>query len=100
MDMQLDVVLGLVGINVVLLMLLVWRSISKSSHDDAAGIQKYLDEKLDRLERALRLEVTEASRDARQELTQNLATFQQSQIQQLSLMQKSVGDTLHQQLQQ
>jgi hypothetical protein len=38
MNMQLDVVLGLVGINVVLLMLLVWRSISKSSHDDAAGI--------------------------------------------------------------
>ena len=100
MDMQLDVVLGLVGINVVLLMLLLWRSISKPSHDDTTVIQKYLDEKLERLERALRLEVTEASRDARQELTQNLATFQQSQIQQLSLMQKSVGDTLHQQLQQ
>ena len=100
MDMQLDVVLGLVGINVFLLMLLLWRSISKPSHDDTTIIQKYLDEKLDRLERALRLEVTEASRDARQELTQNLATFQQSQIQQLSLMQKSVGDTLHQQLQQ
>jgi DNA recombination protein RmuC len=98
--MQLDVVLGLVGINVVLLMLLLWRSISKPSHDDTTVIQKYLDEKLERLERALRLEVTEASRDARQELTQNLATFQQSQIQQLSLMQKSVGDTLHQQLQQ
>jgi len=100
MDMQLDVVLGLVGINVVLLMLLLWRSISKPSHDDTTVIHKYLDEKLERLERALRLEVTEASRDARQELTQNLATFQQSQIQQLSLMQKSVSDTLHQQLQQ
>ena len=55
MDMQLDVVLGLVGINVVLLMLLLWRSISKPSHDDTTGIQKYLDEKLERLERALRL---------------------------------------------
>ncbi len=98
--MQLDAVLGLVAINVILLILLLWRSISKSSHSDILNIQKYLDEKLERLERALRLEVTEASRDARQELTQNLATFQQSQIQQLSLMQKSVSDTLHQQLQQ
>ncbi|MFZ4473271.1 MAG: DNA recombination protein RmuC, partial [Limnohabitans sp.] len=100
MDIQLDFVLGLLGINLFLLVLLVWHSISKSSRDNKLDIQKYLDEKLDRLERALRLEVTEASRDARQELTQNLATFQQSQIQQLSLMQKSVGDTLHQQLQQ
>ena len=100
MDTQLYAVVGLIGVNLILLIVLLWRSISKSSQEENLLIQKYLDEKLDRLERALRQEVTEASREARQELTQNLATFQQSQIQQLSLMQKSVSDTLHQQLQQ
>ena len=68
------------------------------------------------LERALRQEISESSRGARQELAQNLATFQQtitqqgaeatrtqnSQIdafgQQLALLQKSLSDTLTQQL--
>jgi DNA recombination protein RmuC len=68
------------------------------------------------LERALRQEITESSRGARQELAQNLATFQQtitqqgaestrtqnSQIdafgQQLALLQKSLSDTLTLQL--
>ena len=86
MDAQFSVVIALVVISLLLLAVLLWRSFGKQS-DALPDIQKYLDEKLDRLERALRLEVTEASRDARQELTQNLATFQQSQIQQLSLMQ-------------
>ncbi|MEY4017582.1 MAG: hypothetical protein RLZZ189_1380, partial [Pseudomonadota bacterium] len=99
MDTQFSVLITLLGVGLLLLAALLWRSFGKQT-DAVPDIQKYLDEKLDRLERALRLEVTEASRDARQELTQNLATFQQSQIQQLSLMQKSVGDTLHQQLQQ
>jgi uncharacterized protein HemX len=93
MDTQLYAVVGLIGVNLILLIVLLWRSISKSSQEENLLIQKYLDEKLDRLERALRQEVTEASREARQELTQNLATFQQTQIQQLTLMQKSVGDT-------
>ena len=97
MDMQFLVVPVLAGGILILVALLIWKSFGKQS-DVLPDIQKYLDEKLDRLERALRQEVTEASREARQELTQNLATFQQSQIQQLSLMQKSVGDTLHQQL--
>jgi len=57
-------------------------------------------EKLERIERELRTEITESSRGGRQELTQNLALFQQSQVQQLTLMQKSIGDTLNQQLQQ
>nr|WP_245213831.1 DNA recombination protein RmuC [Rhodoferax sp. AJA081-3] len=70
----------------------------------------------ERLERELRREIAESSQGARQELTQNLATFQQSltqqgaeatrtqntQIdafgQQLSLMQKTLADTLHTQL--
>jgi DNA recombination protein RmuC len=97
--MQFLVVLVLTGVIFLLVALLLWKSFGKQS-DVLPHIQKYLDEKLDRLERALRQEVTEASREARQELTQNLATFQQSQIQQLSVMQKSVGDTLQQQLQQ
>ena len=68
------------------------------------------------LERALRLEMADSARAARQELTQNLATFQQtltaqgaeatrtqnSQIdafgQQLALLQKSLSDTLTLQL--
>ena len=70
----------------------------------------------ERLERELRREVAESSQGARQELTQNLATFQQTltqqsaeatrtqntQIdafgQQLSLLQKTLADTLHTQL--
>jgi DNA recombination protein RmuC len=55
---------------------------------------------LERIERELRTEITESSRGSRQELTQNLALFQQNQVQQLTLMQKSIGDTLNQQLQQ
>lgn len=70
----------------------------------------------ERLERELRREIAESSQHARQELTQNLATFQQTltqqsaeatrtqntQIdtfgQQLALLQKTLADTLHTQL--
>jgi DNA recombination protein RmuC len=70
----------------------------------------------ERLERELRREIAESSQGARRELTQNLATFQQTltqqnaeatrtqntQIdafgQQLSLLQKTLADTLHTQL--
>ena len=70
----------------------------------------------DRLERELRREIAESSRGARQEITQNLATFQQTltqqgaeatrtqntQIdafgQQLTLLQKTLSDTLSLQL--
>jgi DNA recombination protein RmuC len=72
----------------------------------------------ERLERELRTEITESSRGGRQELTQNLATFQQTLVQQgaestrtqntqidafgqqLTLMQKSLSDTLTTQLSQ
>ncbi len=74
-------------------------------------------ERMDRLERELRREISESARGARQELTQNLATFQQSLVQQgaeatrtqntqidafgqqLTLLQKTLADTLTQQLQ-
>ncbi len=68
------------------------------------------------LTRELRRDITESSRDARQELTQNLATFQQALVQQgaeatrtqntqidafgqqLALLQKTLSDTLSSQL--
>ncbi len=71
----------------------------------------------ERLERELRREISESSRAARQELTQTLATFQQSLVQQggeatrtqnsqidafgqqLALLQKTLSDTLTLQLQ-
>ncbi|MEY4883814.1 MAG: hypothetical protein RIS34_1668 [Pseudomonadota bacterium] len=70
----------------------------------------------ERLERELRREISESSRGGRQELTQNLATFQQSLVQQgaeatrtqntqidafgqqLALLQKTLSDTLTTQL--
>ncbi len=70
----------------------------------------------ERLERELRREINESSRAGRQELTQNLATFQQSLVQQgaeatrtqntqidafgqqLALLQKTLSDTLTTQL--
>jgi DNA recombination protein RmuC len=70
----------------------------------------------ERLERELRHEVTESGRSSRQELAQNLATFQQTLLQQsaeatrtqntqidafgqqLALLQKTLSDTLAQQL--
>jgi DNA recombination protein RmuC len=71
----------------------------------------------ERLEREMRREITESSREARQELGQNLATFQQALVQQageatrtqnaqidafaqqLTLLQKTLSDTLTLQLQ-
>ena len=63
MDTQYSVVIALVAVILLALVLLLWRSFGKQS-DALPDSQKYLDEKLDRLERALRLEVTEASRCA------------------------------------
>jgi DNA recombination protein RmuC len=71
----------------------------------------------ERMERELRREISESSRGARQELTHTLATFQEAVVkqaaeatrtqntqidafsQQLTLLQKSLSDTLSQQLQ-
>ena len=90
------------GVVIALLLLLLLR---RPSSNEAAVLAlqqslQSLHEKLERIERELRTEITDSSRGGRQELTQNLAVFQQSQVQQLTLMQKSIGDTLNQQLQQ
>ena len=99
--MEIWIAVGVGAFNALLLVLLLRRP---SGHNDAAlALQQSLQsmhEKLERIERELRTEITESSRGGRQELTQNLAVFQQSQVQQLTLMQKSIGDTLNQQLQQ
>ncbi|MEY4439548.1 MAG: hypothetical protein RIQ36_1012 [Pseudomonadota bacterium] len=100
--MEIWIAVGVGAFNALLLLLLLRRP---SGNNEAAvqGLQQSLQsmhEKLERIERELRTEITESSRSGRQELTQNLALFQQSQVQQLTLMQKSIGDTLNQQLQQ
>jgi DNA recombination protein RmuC len=99
---ELWIAVGLGAVNVLLLVLLLRRP---SGHDEAAALAlqqslQSLHEKLERVERELRTEITESSRGGRQELTQNLALFQQSQVQQLTLVQTSISDTLNQQLQQ
>ena len=98
-EVWIAVVLG--AVNALLLVLLLRRP--GASNEAAQALQQSLHslhEKLERIERELRTEITESSRGGRQELTQTLALFQQSQVQQLTLMQKSIGDTLNQQLQQ
>jgi DNA recombination protein RmuC len=81
------------------LALLLWRRTTPAP--DTAQIEAWaqLHERLNRLERDMRLEVGESARGARQELSLNLAQFQQAQIEQLSLLQKNLGDTLNTQLQ-
>ncbi len=100
--MEVWIAVGVGTFNAVLLLVLLRRP---GGNNEAAvqALQQSLQsmhEKLERIERELRTEITESSRGGRQELTQNLALFQQSQVQQLTLMQKSIGDTLNQQLQQ
>ncbi len=99
---ELWIAAGLGAVNALLLVLLLRRP---SGQNDAATLSLQqslhsLHEKLERVERELRTEIAESSRGGRQELTHNLTLFQQSQVQQLTLMQKSISDTLHQQLQQ
>jgi DNA recombination protein RmuC len=99
--MEIWIAVGVGAFNALLLVLLLRRP--SGNNDAAVALQQSLQsmhEKLERIERELRTEIAESSRGGRQELTQNLALFQQSQVQQLTLMQKSIGDTLNQQLQQ
>ena len=98
--MELWLIIGGVAFNALLLIALFMRTSQRTQ--DAALLQalQQVNDQLERTERELRFEITESSRGGRQELTQNLATFQQTQVQQLALMQKSISDTLNQQLQQ
>ena len=98
--MELWLIIGGVAFNALLLIALFMRTSQRAQ--DAALLQalQQVNDQLERTERELRFEIAESSRGGRQELTQNLATFQQTQVQQLALMQKSISDTLNQQLQQ
>ena len=111
-------VLGVV--NVLLLLWLLLRrpdnSQAKVAEQERAAMLTVVQTGTERLERELRREISESSRGGRQELTQNLATFQQSLVQQgaeatrtqntqidafgqqLTLLQKTLSDTLTTQL--
>jgi len=83
-----------VGVGVFNALLLVALLRRPSGSNEAANLVlqqslQSMHEKLERIERELRTEIAESSRGGRQELTQNLALFQQSQVQQLTLMQKA-----------
>ena len=98
--MELWLILGGVAFNAVLLIVLYLRTTQRATDPAVLQSLQHINEQLERTERELRFDIGEASRGGRQELTQNLATFQQTQVQQLALMQKTISDTLNQQLQQ
>jgi len=81
-----------------LLAVLLWRR--NPSEDAAHSTEAWaqLHERINRLERDMRLEVGESARGARQELSLNLTQFQQAQTEQLGSLQKNLSDTLSTQL--
>ena len=121
-DVLLWLVLGLAVLNVFLVLWLAVRRSDGAGGSTEQGRVELLGQlqghtqRLDRLERELRREISESSRGGRQELTQNLATFQQGLMQQgaeatrtqntqidafgqqLALLQKTLSDTLTTQL--
>jgi DNA recombination protein RmuC len=122
-DAMIWVVVGLLVLNAALALWAVLRRSDGSAVATAAQAHAELlqllhasAERVDRLERELRREVSESARDGRQESAQNLATFQQTLTQQaaeatrtqntqidafglqLAGLQKSLSDTLSTQL--
>lgn len=113
-------VLAVAGFNGLLLLWLVFKGPDERAQQVAEHAQADLldavQDSAQRLSVDLRRELNDSSRSARQELAQNLATFQHSLVQQsaeatrtqnaqidafgqqLALLQKNLSDTLHQQL--
>ncbi|SFM53642.1 DNA recombination protein RmuC [Variovorax sp. OV329] len=107
----------LVGLAALNLLLLVWLLVRKAPAPEHGEILQALSSANERTERELRHEIGESARGARQETAQAFANFQQSVLHQsaeatrtqnaqieafahqLSLLQKSLGDTLSTQLQ-
>jgi DNA recombination protein RmuC len=111
----------LVVLAAVNLIVLAWLALRRPAGDEARAELKTglagLTAGNERLERELRREISESSRGGRQELSQTFATFQQTLVQQsaeairtqntqidafaqqLTLLQKSLSDTLNTQLQ-
>ncbi|MFM8823420.1 MAG: DNA recombination protein RmuC [Limnohabitans sp.] len=99
---------------------LIWRQLKLQAYDkqELAQLTATLNAANERLERELRNAITESARGGRQELIQTLGTFQQSLVQQsaeatrtqnsqmdafaqqLSMLQKTLSDTLTLQVQQ
>lgn len=112
--MELWLLIALAALNLVLLAVLLLRKPAGNGGDAARAELLAASE---RTERELRREISESSRGARQELTHNLATFQEALVkqgaeatrtqnaqidafgQQLALLQKTLSDTLTLQLQ-
>ncbi|MGR4867307.1 DNA recombination protein RmuC [Variovorax sp. LARHSF232] len=112
--METWILAGLAALN---LLLLVWLLLRKPPAPDHGELLKALASANERTERELRHEIGESARGARQETMQAFATFQQSLLQQgaeatrtqnaqmdafahqLSLLQKTLADTLATQLQ-
>jgi len=108
------ILIGLAAFNVVLLL---WLLLRKPPAPDHSTLVATLGAANERIERELRHEISESSRGARQETSQAFATFQQALVQQgaeairtqnaqidafaqqLSLLQKTLADTLNTQLQ-
>ena len=113
----------LVALAVVNVLVLIWLALrkpddgaTKQAEQTRAVLQGFLQSSNDKVERELRREITESSRGGRQELVQSFATFQQTVVaqsaeatrtqntqidafgQQLSLLQKTLSDTLTNQL--
>ena len=106
---------GLGLANLVLLLVLAWRrpASQEAMRADLAAAR----ERMERMEREVRREISESARDSRQELSHSFSNFQETLVkqageatrtqnaqidafgQQLALMQKGLGDTLAQQLQ-
>ena len=112
--MELWLLIALAALNLLLLAVLLLRKPATPGSDAARAELLAANE---RMERELRREISESSRGARQELTHNLATFQDALVkqgaevtrtqnaqidafgQQLALLQKTLSDTLTLQLQ-
>ena len=107
----------LIGLAVLNIVLLLWLLLRKPAAPDHGTLVATLGAANERIERELRHEISESSRGARQETSQAFATFQQALLQQgaeatrtqnaqidafaqqLSLLQKTLADTLNTQLQ-
>jgi len=120
-DVVLWSLLALAVLNVLVLLWLALRrpdaGVAQAAEQGKADLLAAMQGSTERLERELRREISESSRGGRQELTQNLATFQQTLVQQgaeatrtqntqidafsqqLTLLQKTLSDTLTTQLQ-
>lgn len=111
------ILLGLAALTVILLIALLMRRPAPDRHAELLATFATLADGTERSERALRQEVADSARSTRQELGQNFASFQAALVQQgaeatrtqnaqidafaqqLTLMQKTLADTLNTQLQ-